>query len=288
MRNIAVSILLVFAPHAHAKEPVLFVNRDARDSMDKLADKLLDQLVARVLRSRPIGSLASVPHASFNVPRMTFPVHHSPFHLSHSLPIAAVAAERAEAEADGAQAAEANAQGISRRHAGLTAILGGLAAAATLPTPALAEDAGFSNGPDGLKYLDVTVGDGNSITNGDVLKVNYQTKLATSGEKLGEGNGFLFCAGKGRQIPGWEKAVLGAGEMPPMKVGGTRRMLIPPDQGYGENGVGCKGEAKDGKFDKEAGGCAIPGNSELDFTIEVLSVRGRCAGLFPTPAPSSL
>ena len=63
-------------------------------------------------------------------------------------------------------------------------------------------------------------------------------------------------------IKGWALALLGEGSMPPMRVGGTRVVRLPPALAYGARGAGCK-----------AGECIIPPDSSLDFVIELKSVQ---------------
>jgi peptidylprolyl isomerase len=66
------------------------------------------------------------------------------------------------------------------------------------------------------------------------------------------GLGFSFTIGAGTVIKGWDQGV------PGMKVGGKRRLIIPPELGYGVNGSGA----------------VIPGNATLIFEIELLGVAG--------------
>ena len=58
--------------------------------------------------------------------------------------------------------------------------------------------------------------------------------------------------------------VMGSGDLPPMKVGGVRKALIPPKLAYGARGAGCAGN----------GECRIPPDSTLDFTIELVGIKG--------------
>lgn len=104
-----------------------------------------------------------------------------------------------------------------------------------------------------LKIEDVRVGTGAEAKTGDVVKVNYLGTF-TDGKKFDSsydrGDPFEFTLGKGEVIPGWDRGVLG------MKVGGKRRLTVPPELAYGPQGYG-----------------PIPANSTLMFEIELLDVR---------------
>lgn len=105
---------------------------------------------------------------------------------------------------------------------------------------------------------DLRVGDGAEAVNGKLLTVNYTGWLydASLAEQKGRQfdtsvgkSPFSFRLGAGQVIAGWDRGVAG------MKVGGLRRLVIPPALGYGAAGIG-----------------SIPGNATLVFDVEVLSV----------------
>ena len=104
-----------------------------------------------------------------------------------------------------------------------------------------------------LVIEDITVGTGAEATAGDNVTVHY-TGWLTDGTKfdssLDAGQPFQFALGQGQVIPGWDQGVAG------MKVGGTRRLTIPPDLGYGTAGAGG----------------VIPPNATLIFEVELLSI----------------
>ncbi|MGK5026995.1 FKBP-type peptidyl-prolyl cis-trans isomerase [Janthinobacterium sp. RB2R34] len=90
-----------------------------------------------------------------------------------------------------------------------------------------------------LIVTDLTVGTGVAAASGDRLIVTYTGWLYNSGKPDNKGTqfdatkpgvGFDVVLGKGRVIPGWDQGLVG------MKVGGTRRLTIPSDLGYGPNG----------------------------------------------------
>lgn len=123
-------------------------------------------------------------------------------------------------------------------------------AAAKKETKAGAKEVTTSSG---LKYADVKVGTGSSPKKGDLVTVHY-TGTLTDGKKfdssLDRGQPFQFQIGIGQVIKGWDEGVM------TMKVGGKRKLTIPPDLGYGARGAGD----------------VIPPNSTLLFDVELLKV----------------
>jgi len=105
----------------------------------------------------------------------------------------------------------------------------------------------------GLKYDDTIVGAGATATKGQTVSVHY-TGWLIDGEKFDSSKDrndpFQFLLGAGRVIRGWDEGVQG------MKVGGTRRLTIPPQLGYGAQGAGG----------------VIPPNATLIFEVELLAV----------------
>ena len=90
--------------------------------------------------------------------------------------------------------------------------------------------------PSGLRYVDLSVGDGALAEDGLTVAVHYVGWLA-DGTKFDASRDrgdrpFTFRLGAGQVIRGWDEGVRG------MRVGGKRRLTIPPDLGYGERGAG--------------------------------------------------
>jgi peptidylprolyl isomerase len=106
----------------------------------------------------------------------------------------------------------------------------------------------------GLKYSDYKVGDGASPTQGSRVTVHY-TGTLVDGTKfdssVDRGQPFVFPIGMGRVIKGWDEGVMS------MKIGGKRKLIIPPELGYGARG---------------AGGVIGP-NATLLFDVELLGVQ---------------
>lgn len=106
----------------------------------------------------------------------------------------------------------------------------------------------------GLKYEDLVEGDGEVAANGHNVTVHY-TGWLTDGSKfdssVDRNQPFDFALGKGMVIRGWDEGVAG------MKIGGKRKLTIPPQLGYGAAGAGG----------------VIPPNATLVFEVELLGLR---------------
>jgi len=104
-------------------------------------------------------------------------------------------------------------------------------------------------------------GSGSTARRGSRLTVHYTGWLYDSDRPDGKGKQFdssigsepfTFRLGAGEVIPGWDQGFEG------MHVGGKRRLVIPPDLGYGSTGMPAAG---------------IPGNAGLVFEMELMDVR---------------
>jgi len=109
--------------------------------------------------------------------------------------------------------------------------------------------------PSGLQYEDTVAGDGDEARPGSQVSVHYTGWLFEDGKagtkfdsSKDRGEPFRFPLGAGHVIRGWDEGVSG------MKVGGTRRLVIPPELGYGARGAGG----------------VIPPNATLLFEVDLL------------------
>ncbi len=111
--------------------------------------------------------------------------------------------------------------------------------------------------PSGLYVQDVKVGEGARADSGDIVTVQY-TGWLPSGKKFDSSRDrdrpFEFALGYGQVISGWDQGVAG------MRIGGERRLVIPPALGYGT---------------RPAGNGVIPAMSTLVFDVELLGVQNR-------------
>ena len=106
----------------------------------------------------------------------------------------------------------------------------------------------------GLRYTDIQTGTGDTVTGrGQTVIVHYTGWLedATKFDSSHDRNSpFSFPVDCGYVIPGWDEGVQG------MQVGGIRRLVVPPELGYGARGAGG----------------VIPPNATLVFEIELLEI----------------
>lgn len=108
--------------------------------------------------------------------------------------------------------------------------------------------------PSGLKYIDIVEGTGDMPKTGQTVRVHY-TGTLEDGRKFDSSRDrnqpFEFPIGAGRVIKGWDEG------LSTMKVGGQRKLIIPPELGYGARGAGG----------------VIPPNATLIFDVELLGIR---------------
>ena len=116
------------------------------------------------------------------------------------------------------------------------------------------DSAALTKTASGLQYQDVVTGTGQAAAPGQVAVVHY-TGWLTDGTKFDSsrdrGQPFSFPLGGGQVIAGWDEGVAG------MKVGGRRKLLIPPDLGYGPVGSPP----------------VIPAAATLVFDVELLELQ---------------
>ena len=90
--------------------------------------------------------------------------------------------------------------------------------------------------PTDLEVTDLSVGDGQEAQAGSVVSVHYVGIAHSTGEEFdasyNRGEPLQFRLGVGQVIEGWDSGVQG------MRVGGRRRLVIPPHQAYGDRGAG--------------------------------------------------
>lgn len=108
--------------------------------------------------------------------------------------------------------------------------------------------------PSGVKYTDLRIGEGSEAATGKIVEVHYigwledGTKFDSSRDR---DRPFTFRLGAGDALKGWDEGLLG------MKVGGKRKLVIPPELGFGKQGVGS----------------VVPPNAVLLYEFELLAVR---------------
>lgn len=108
--------------------------------------------------------------------------------------------------------------------------------------------------PSGVRYVDLALGQGDEAQLGKIVEVQYTgwlqdgTKFDSSRDRE---HPFTFRLGTGDAIKGWDEGLLG------MKVGGKRKLTVPPELGFGKQGIGS----------------VVPPNAVLVYEFELLGVR---------------
>jgi FKBP-type peptidyl-prolyl cis-trans isomerase FkpA len=143
----------------------------------------------------------------------------------------------------------------------MAAVIAAIAACGGKPeTAAPAPAAATASTASALQSTDLKAGDGAAIAAGKMAVVQYTGWLYEAGAKDGKGKEFdsshntgqpfRFTVGAGQVIKGWDEGVAG------MKVGGSRRLIIPPSLGYGDAGVG-----------------PIPPGATLVFDVDLIGIE---------------
>ncbi|HVT18945.1 MAG TPA: FKBP-type peptidyl-prolyl cis-trans isomerase [Thermoanaerobaculia bacterium] len=108
--------------------------------------------------------------------------------------------------------------------------------------------------PSGLKYFDLKVGEGAEAKSGSIVEVLFTGWLESDGRKFDESldpkQPYRFQLGKGQVIKAWDEGIAG------MRVGGKRRLVVPPELGYGRQGAGA----------------IVPPGASLRFEVELLKI----------------
>jgi len=139
----------------------------------------------------------------------------------------------------------------------------------------------------GLIYEDIEIGTGRNIFPGDSILCYYigtyqstptkggnefnpfsnnNKKKKVTFDKTDDGEPAEIVVGVGNSIPGWEIGICGDAtlDIPPMKIGGDRKLIIPADLAYGSQG---------------AGEGVIPPNTDLEFQIEIINAERKSSGV---------
>lgn len=109
--------------------------------------------------------------------------------------------------------------------------------------------------PSALEIVDEIVGDGTEATKGSTISAHYVGVAFSTGEEFdaswNRGEPLTFPLGQGYVIQGWDQGIQG------MRVGGRRRLVVPPHLGYGDRGAGS----------------AIAPGETLIFVVDLVDVR---------------
>ncbi|KAL0908544.1 hypothetical protein M5K25_023040 [Dendrobium thyrsiflorum] len=111
----------------------------------------------------------------------------------------------------------------------------------------------------GLGFCDVAAGNGVQAPGGELINVHYTARFADGtvfDSSYKRGRPLTMRIGVGKVLPGLDQGILGGGGVPPMHVGGKRKLFIPPKLAYGPEPAGCF-----------SGDCNIPANATLLYDV---------------------
>jgi len=156
--------------------------------------------------------------------------------------------------------ASASSSGLMRRRGLFSAVT---LVAGTAPIMSASAGGEMNTAKNGLQWMDELEGSGPAPVKGARIKAHYTGRLSNGkvfDSSYSRGQPLAFAVGTGMVIQGWDLGIIGsqAEEIPPMKEGGKRKLIIPPALGYGSRSVG---------------GGLIPPNSTLEFDVELVKAR---------------
>ncbi|KAM7517432.1 hypothetical protein LguiB_016394 [Lonicera macranthoides] len=116
----------------------------------------------------------------------------------------------------------------------------------------------------GLGYCDLAVGYGDEAPYGELVNIHYTARFADGivfDSSYKRGRPLTMRIGVGKVIKGLDQGITGGEGVPPMLVGGKRKLLIPPKLAYGPEPAGCF-----------SGDCNIPGNATLVYDVNLTGI----------------
>ncbi|KAK6922972.1 FKBP-type peptidyl-prolyl cis-trans isomerase domain [Dillenia turbinata] len=116
----------------------------------------------------------------------------------------------------------------------------------------------------GLGYCDVVVGSGPEVPYSELINIHYTARFADGtvfDSSYKRGRPLTMRLGVGKVIRGLDQGILGGDGVPPMQVGGKRKLQIPPELAYGPEPAGCF-----------SGDCNIPANATLVYDIKFVGI----------------
>ncbi|XP_031093775.1 photosynthetic NDH subunit of lumenal location 4, chloroplastic [Ipomoea triloba] len=122
----------------------------------------------------------------------------------------------------------------------------------------------FTFAPSGLGYCDITVGSGQEAPYNTLINIHYTARFSDGvvfDSSYKRGRPLTMRLGMGKVIKGLDQGILGGEGVPPMQIGGKRKLQIPPHLAYGPEAAGCF-----------QGDCNIPPNATLTYDINFVEV----------------
>ncbi|XP_076914467.1 photosynthetic NDH subunit of lumenal location 4, chloroplastic-like [Bidens hawaiensis] len=122
----------------------------------------------------------------------------------------------------------------------------------------------FQFAPSGLGYCDLAVGFGQEAPYSTLINIHYTARFADGivfDSSYKRGRPLTMRIGVGKVIKGLDQGIFGGEGVPPMHVGGRRKLQIPPELAYGPEPAGCF-----------SGDCNIPANATLLYDINFVNI----------------
>uniref|UniRef100_A0A0F7H194 peptidylprolyl isomerase n=1 Tax=Geranium maderense TaxID=28964 RepID=A0A0F7H194_9ROSI len=116
----------------------------------------------------------------------------------------------------------------------------------------------------GLGYCDLMIGPGEAVPRGELINIHYTARFADGtvfDSSFKRGRPLTMRIGMGKVTRGLDQGIGGGEGVPPMQVGGKRKLRIPPELAYGPEPAGCF-----------SGDCNIPGNATLLYDIKLVEM----------------
>ncbi|XP_010555350.1 PREDICTED: photosynthetic NDH subunit of lumenal location 4, chloroplastic [Tarenaya hassleriana] len=122
----------------------------------------------------------------------------------------------------------------------------------------------YSYARSGLGFCDISVGSGDEAPRGQLINVHYTARFADGtlfDSSYKRARPLTMRIGVGKVIRGLDQGILGGEGVPPMRIGGKRKLQIPPHLAYGPEPAGCF-----------SGDCNIPANATLLYDIKFVEI----------------
>mmetsp|Transcript_35851 Transcript_35851/g.79829 ORF Transcript_35851/g.79829 Transcript_35851/m.79829 type:complete len:183 (+) Transcript_35851:90-638(+) len=117
----------------------------------------------------------------------------------------------------------------------------------------------YNKSKSGVQWCDVRAGDGEEPLPGDLIACDFTARAVATGNVYDGSRNFKFGLGNSEILPAWESAIVGDGDIPAIKKGGIRTIVIPSELAYGKLGDQC--------LYGLSTACRVPPDSPVEITF---------------------